>query len=197
MHTLYCIVGRTAVGKSTITRMVAEKLGMAVLQSFTTRPKREAELKHDPTKLDHIFVSKEDAKVYQNKMVAYTEINGYEYWCNLSQLYTSDFYVIDPNGIRYLKKYIEDNEIDNLRLVVINIKMPYVTSISNATKRGQSIQEFQQRYDSETTQFDEFEKDGYVDYKVLNDSTLHRAVEKLTKIIMEDSGLCVENLSAT
>ena len=34
---LYCVIGRTSSGKSSLTRKVADELGLTVIQSYTTR----------------------------------------------------------------------------------------------------------------------------------------------------------------
>ncbi len=51
-HTVYCILGRTSSGKSTITRLAAKELNMVVLKSYTTRDKRKGE----ELDSDHIFI---------------------------------------------------------------------------------------------------------------------------------------------
>ena len=42
-HKIFCIIGRSASGKSTITNNVANKLGMKILKSYTTRTMRKEE----------------------------------------------------------------------------------------------------------------------------------------------------------
>ena len=98
MHKLFCIVGRTGAGKDTITNAVADKFNLNVVKSYTTRPKRSVD---EDT---HIFIKPEDFELYQNDIVAYTEINNYKYFCTRQQLDDADFYIIDPNGIDYLTK---------------------------------------------------------------------------------------------
>ena len=44
MHTLYCIIGRTGSGKSTITKQAANKLNARILKSYTTRARRKNEI---------------------------------------------------------------------------------------------------------------------------------------------------------
>ena len=40
MHTVFCIIGRTASGKSTIVNAVAKDLNLKILKSYTTRARR-------------------------------------------------------------------------------------------------------------------------------------------------------------
>ena len=43
MHKLFCIIGRTGSGKSTLVKKAANELGLKILKSYTTRPMRESE----------------------------------------------------------------------------------------------------------------------------------------------------------
>ena len=91
MHNLYLVVGRTASGKDSLARAIAEKYGLKILSSYATRPKRIGETN------EHIFISPEDVQKYQNDIVAYTKIGNYEYFSTKQQLLECDFYIIDPN----------------------------------------------------------------------------------------------------
>lgn len=95
MHKLYCIIGRTASGKSTITRLVAKKLKMNVLKSYTTRKPRKGETAKNS---DHTFILPEDVDSYRDDMVAYTERVGYCSFATKQQIMDSDFYIINPSG---------------------------------------------------------------------------------------------------
>lgn len=74
MHTLYCILGRTSSGKSSIAKEAAKKLNMTVLKSYTTRSMRPGETVDNS---DHIFISPNDVEKYKPNMVAYTDRVGY------------------------------------------------------------------------------------------------------------------------
>lgn len=52
---------------------------------------------------DHIFISNEEYNKLQD-IAAETEINGCRYCTTVEVLNQCDFYVIDPDGIDYLKK---------------------------------------------------------------------------------------------
>ena len=54
--TIITIAGRTAAGKSIIAKKLAERLGLTVLKSYTTRAPRPDEIAN-PADADHIFVS--------------------------------------------------------------------------------------------------------------------------------------------
>lgn len=70
MHTVYCIIGRTASGKSTITRLAANKLGMTILKSYTTRNKRKGE----EINSDHIFISEKEKDLSDISEIRVTQI---------------------------------------------------------------------------------------------------------------------------
>ena len=89
MHKLYCIIGRTASGKSTITRLASEKLNMNVLKSYTTRKPRKGETAKNS---DHTFISTENVNSYRNDMVAYTERVDYCSFATKQQIMNSDFF---------------------------------------------------------------------------------------------------------
>ena len=74
IHTVYCVLGRTSSGKSTITQKAANNLNMKVLKSYTTRQRRENETDEN---CDHIFISPNEVEKYRNDMIAYTEPPGY------------------------------------------------------------------------------------------------------------------------
>lgn len=44
MHKVFCIIGRTASGKSTIVSAVAKDMKLKVLKSYTTRTRRKNEV---------------------------------------------------------------------------------------------------------------------------------------------------------
>ena len=65
MHKVFCIIGRTASGKSTIVSAVAKDMKLKVLKSYTTRARRKNEVgKH----CDHTFISADDVNKYMNDM---------------------------------------------------------------------------------------------------------------------------------
>ena len=99
MHTLYCILGRTSSGKSSITKEAAKKLNMTVLKSYTTRSMRPGETVDNS---DHIFISPNDVEKYKPNMVAYTDRVGYCSFATKEQILNSNFYIIDPVGYIHL-----------------------------------------------------------------------------------------------
>ena len=148
----FLIVGRTATGKDTLASLLTYKYGWTFVKSMTTRPKRYAE---EDT---HEFVSAAYAKsIPISDKVAFTEINGYEYFATREQVKSADAYIIDPNGVKVLlEKMPEENFI-----IVYLIPKDKYTQRLKAIGRGENkdveSEIFESRYDSEDAQFTEFE----------------------------------------
>lgn len=176
MHNLYLIVGRTASGKDTLTRMFAEKHGYNILSSYATRPKRPGETN------EHIFINKEDVHKYQNDFVAYTKIGEYEYFATKQQLEHCDFYIIDPAGVQYLKNAIGDSA--NINLITIYIASDYTTRKARAINgRKDKIHIFDERCRKEDAQFTQFEINQDWDCRIEN-TNLNVAFEQFEKYIL-------------
>ena len=102
---LITITGPSGAGKDTVARMLSEMGGYQVLCSYTTRPKREGEIDG----VEHYFV--ETCNVPREKMLAYTQYGGYEYWVTIDQITNKSIYVIDEDGLKYLCKRFPDIEL--------------------------------------------------------------------------------------
>lgn len=93
---LITITGPSGAGKDTVARMLSETGGYKVLCSYTTRPKREGEIDG----VEHHFV--ETCNVPRDKMLAYTQYGGYEYWVTIDKVKNKSIYVIDEDGLKNL-----------------------------------------------------------------------------------------------
>ena len=102
---LITITGPSGAGKDTVARMLSEMSGYKVLCSYTTRPKREGEIDG----VEHHFVEK--SNVPHDKMLAYTQYGGYEYWVTIDQVKNKSIYVIDEDGLKALCKRFPDIEL--------------------------------------------------------------------------------------
>ena len=102
---LITITGPSGAGKDTVAWMLSEMSGYKVLCSYTTRPKRDGEIDG----VEHHFV--EICNVPRDKMLAYTQYGGYEYWVPLGQLTNNAIYVIDEDGLQVLCKKFPDIEL--------------------------------------------------------------------------------------
>lgn len=155
MKKLFCIMGRTCSGKTTLAKTVAETLHMKVLRSYTTRPMREGENEHTS---DHIFISDDEVKLFQGKIVAYTEINGYKYFVTKDMVMNSDIYIVDPKGYKMLEDTVKRKNM-KVKLVPIYIDVDVADQERRFRNRGNTREEFWERYKSEAEQFDKFEEE--------------------------------------
>ena len=102
---LITITGPSGAGKDTVARMLSEMSGYQVLCSYTTRPKREGEIDG----VEHHFV--ETCNIPHDKMLAYTQYGGYEYWVTIDQVKNKSIYVIDEDGLKNLCERFPDIEL--------------------------------------------------------------------------------------
>ena len=102
---LITITGPSGAGKDTVARMLSDLGGYKVICSYTTRPKREGEIDG----VEHHFV--ETCDVPHDKMLAYTQYGGYEYWTTVEQVGDKAIYVIDEDGLKSLCKKFPDIEL--------------------------------------------------------------------------------------
>lgn len=170
MKTIILIVGESCSGKDFLSQILEGKDGYKVLKSYATRPKRIGEGN------THVFIKPEEVKNYKNDFVAYTKIGEYEYFSTKQQLLDSDIYIIDPNGVEYLKSKVNDI---NIKIVVIYINVSEEDRYIRAKNiRKDNENEIEKRFKAERNQFNKFKLNGDFDYSVSN-----RNVMKAYKII--------------
>lgn len=124
------VVGESGSGKDTLVDAVCEKYGYKKLISYTTRPMRNTE----NDKKAHHFISKSDLRKLNN-IVAYTYFNGNEYCATQEQVDESDFYIIDCDGVEYLKKMYNGDK----QIVVVHIDVPKVDRFLRMKKRDGTV----------------------------------------------------------
>lgn len=178
---IFLIIGRTSSGKSSLSREVCKRLNLIQVKSHTTREPRPSELKN-PEECDHYFISNEEVKQYEPDMAAYTLINGNHYFTTKQTLSESDVYVIDPNGLYDLRRRCK-NEFE---FVTIYIRTPKTVAQRRFTSRGESIDNFHERYEKEDSQFLDFERRMDWDYHILNDGEFEVAVQTMINIFRKE-----------
>ncbi len=173
MKTVFLIVGESASGKDSLVQRVCKDMSLKQVISYTTRARRLGEGD------SHIFIDKADVDKYRDDMIAYTEIDGNEYFATSKQLEESDIYVIDPIGIKRLKTLVANT---NMRFVTIYINTPLgIRKIRSAT-RGDLPFVYESRVEDETQQFQYFLKHAEFDYAVQN-IDFEKAIKVLEHII--------------
>ena len=159
-HVLLCVMAESAAGKDTLVNRLCQLSNFIQLISFTTRPQRDGE------GATHIFVG-EDVYSLMNEnheIAAYTYINNYHYWSTIDQLYASDVYVIDPQGVQSLKAL----NLPNLRIVTVYLNVPEDIRKARSMARGDNPIVYRARCLSERNQFKDMKKNMDVDYVIPN-----------------------------
>ena len=186
-HVLLCVMAESSAGKDTLVNKLCEITNYNQLISHTTRPRRDNEGD------THIFVTEETYQEMFNagQVAAYTEINGYKYWCTVDQLYSTDIYVIDPFGVDVLKTL----NLPNLRIVSVYINVPEKIREQRAKSRGDNMNVYRSRSLSERQQFRDMKKNMAVDYVIPN-TELSKSVSVL-KWICSVEGLFMNKEDTT
>lgn len=184
-HKVFCIIGRTASGKSTIVNAVAKNLNLSILKSYTTRARRKNEM---DDKCDHTFISPDEVDKYKNDMVAYTERVGYCSFATMHQLMNSNLYIINPSGYSDLVDVVKDNP--NIELVSIWIECDKDT-LKNRAKSRASSDNWEKNYRKEKSEFATFypNTETYHTYFVENNGDINNAIKDVENIIYREYGL--------
>lgn len=160
MKTIIAIVGDSGSGKTFASQYLQETFGWDAVVSYTTRPVRKGEVNGR----DHWFVKPSQVPP-KNKMCAYTQFGGHEYWTEWDQFLTlfPSVYVIDEKGLVNL---MAKEQVPILfSLVTVKIKRPNKDDIDKA----------RQERDKERMIL----SDDFYDYIIDNDDTLEAFKTKL------------------
>jgi guanylate kinase len=160
-HVLLCVMGRSASGKDTLVQKLCERTGLKQIISYTTRERRVNEGD------THIFITDEEyiRMEAENQIAAFTQIGQYKYCCTVKQLYENNIYVIDPAGIKHLRKL----NLPNLRLVTVFINVPDdVREYRALNLRNDDKIKWRVRNRNESEQFRQMLRDADFDYAVQN-----------------------------
>lgn len=89
------IAGRTQTGKTTFANKLAEKFGLTVLKTCTTRPKRS------PNEDTYHFYTQEEYEAIplSERFTETTGLDGYSRWTNRADAIQADIAILDPIGI--------------------------------------------------------------------------------------------------
>lgn len=151
---IIAIVGKTSSGKDTVCKYLWEKYRIPMIVSYTTRPMRDYEVEG----VQHYFVSEEEMNKLekQNDILAYTRFpkTGYRYCATVSSMKDDIMaYIINPDGVNYLKKNIDKLGVECHTLY---LHLPEEIIRERAIGRGDNLDLIEERLASETKQFDEF-----------------------------------------
>ncbi len=164
------LVGESGSGKNTIQDYLSSLYGYVPLLSYTTRPRRF------PEENTHTFITEDEYYHYkiEDNIIAYTYYNGNHYFATEQQLKDSDVYIIDVEGIKYLKEH------SNIPFVVFYINVPKSERIKRMRQRGDSEEQIEARIKFDEKSFNK-SKD-LCDYVIENSNSIYSAA-KINQIL--------------
>lgn len=129
------LVGASGSGKNTIQDIMIQKHGLKPLLSYTTRNKRY------PEEQTHTFITEKEYNHIKEteKIIAYTYYQNNHYFATEQQLEEADIYIIDIEGIKYLKEH------SDLPYIVFYLDVSELERIHRMRHRGDSTQQIQER----------------------------------------------------
>lgn len=147
---LIALCGRSGAGKSTVADRLKDLMQWNVVESYTTRAKREEGEK------GHIFISEEEFdRIPEENMVVFTVFDGGRYCATAEQVENAELYIVDFPGIKELKqKYPGDKKI-----VVIYLDAPTEILIERMRRRGDSEEKIEKRVKNDDQMFCKGEAD--------------------------------------
>jgi guanylate kinase len=180
LNKLYCLLGKSASGKSTIERLLEEK-GLKRLISCTTRPMREKE-QHG---VDYFYISEQEFESLKNnnKLLEHTEYRGWHYGLSIEQINMDDdkdyIAVIEPHGYRMIKEQLGD------KAVGIYITVQDKERLIRALNREifPDVDEVVRRFISDKELFKGIEKD--IDY-IFDNWYSYEVVNQIMKVVEEN-----------
>jgi guanylate kinase len=178
---LFCILGASASGKSTLVQMLEKEFNMKQIPSYTTRsPRYEGEA-------GHTFVSEKEFKAL-NDIVAYNYYLDNHYGITASQIDddTYDLYVVDQTGLNELHKKYKGNR----KIYSIFIDCSYINRYKRLFGRYHKMYKNFEKALKETSKRTERDKIEFknckssVDYVINNDENINTAYKNLRKYVV-------------
>lgn len=147
------IVGRTASGKDALQDMLVKNYGWQFVKSMTTRPKRH------PDENSHTFLTEEEAaQIPQQDKTAWTVVNGYQYFSTKQQIYESDAYIVDPEGVRVLLTNMPEEWFRIIYMRPGDKELQAELAVKRSENPEKELLVFQARAKAEDEQFSAFEQ---------------------------------------
>lgn len=143
LKNLYIICGPSGSGKTTVVDRLERRYGYRQLRSYTTRPRRT------PDEDGHTFVTEDDYLAMKDDIVAYLYLSGNHYWTTQELADDSDLYVLDPEGLAYMREHYSGSR----PLRVIGIHAPKDLLMSRMRNRGDSEEAIRTRMEVDETLF--------------------------------------------
>ena len=148
---IFCIIGKTGVGKTTLAKSISRILHIPIIVSYTDRPKR----KKEKNKEDYYFVTHGYFEEHQKEFIdlrEYTVASGevWSYGIKRNQINKKKDYiaVVDIEGYKNLSKHFDTKAliIDSYDDIIIE----------RLTNRGDDPEEIHRRLEDDKEKLDKF-----------------------------------------
>lgn len=150
------ILGESGSGKTTLQNYIIENTCYTKAVSTTTRPQR----KNEVNGTDYFFVSEEEFydRLNDNEFIEAATYNNWLYGLEKSQLKDEICFVATPHGLRRIKKYIKENNID-IDIYSVYLKVDRISRLIKLLQRDgeKNIDESYRRSVSDVGMFDGIE----------------------------------------
>ncbi|MCM1234695.1 MAG: ATP-binding protein [Ruminococcus flavefaciens] len=154
----FIIAGRACSGKTRIAERLAKELGVPLLKTCTTRPRRT------PDEDSYHFYTEEDAKSIpkSEKLFRTVAIDQYERWTRRDDFLEAGIAVLDPNGIpqaiNLWHAYGHPVRLVYVKADTDTRRKAWIKRAMRAGKdRKKAVRSFEIREDSESLMFDQME----------------------------------------
>lgn len=171
------ILGASGSGKTTLQKYICEKSDLKPVVSTTTRPIRNGEIDGE----DYYFVTqnKYNDMLNKNEFVEAANYNGWFYGITKDQLSNDKVFVATPHGLRMIKKYIKENQLENeINITSIYLKVDKVSRLVKLLQRDgeKRMNESIRRLYSDEGQFDGIEDECDI---VIDNSEYRLSIETI------------------
>lgn len=165
------LVGKSGSGKNTVQDYLVNRYGIKPLMSYTTRSKRY------PEEDTHIFITEQEYEEIKQKekIIAYTFYNGNHYFATEEQFKESDIYIIDLDGLLYMR-----NQNIDMPFISIYIDIPSEIRAERMARRGDSPKKILERIDIDDIAFEW--ADRICDYTI-NNSDSEKTANSIARLV--------------
>lgn len=173
---MIALLGESASGKTTLEKMLNERLKLNRIISYSTRSIRDNEINN----VDYHFISDEEFenKLTNDDFAEHQCFNGWKYGIDKSDCTNDKICIVTPSGLKQLK------EKENLNIISIYIKSDKLIRIDRGYDRNDNRIEMLRRIKADEIDFENVEDN--VSYVIENNSTLEDAYDKIVEILRDN-----------
>lgn len=173
---LYCLVGPSGTGKTTVAKKLWED-GHNVIQSFTTRPRREA------AEWGHIFLNippecvDDYISAQRYTPISRTVYDGHMYFAVTEQIHGDTVFVVDLPGVEEILKNLKRSDV-----VIINLIADCGIRGYRMKEQGRSTEDIIGRVEYDSKVFRIVRADWVVDTTDLDEDDVARLVKGIIRM---------------